>query len=112
MIEVVMRPPEVFVRPLGHGEAVALKRRSKQAKHFSTRDRASILLASNTRMSSAGIAATTGSPTISSTRSAGAVTLVATDSVAVPRALAGSAKRRALSADFQVGSATTSSVSA
>jgi hypothetical protein len=26
-LEVSMRPPEVFVRPLEHGEAVALKRR-------------------------------------------------------------------------------------
>jgi transposase len=46
-LEVVVRPPEVFVRPLAHGEAVALKRRAKQAKHFSTRERAAILLASN-----------------------------------------------------------------
>src|SRR4051812_47218724 len=43
----VVRPPEVFVRPLVHEEAVALKRRAKQAKHFSTRERAAILLASN-----------------------------------------------------------------
>ena len=42
-----MRPPEVFVRSLSHEEAVALKRRAKQAKHFSTRERAAILLASN-----------------------------------------------------------------
>lgn len=55
-MEVVMRPPEVFVRPLAHGEAVALKRRSKSAKHFSTRERASILLASNTGMSAPEIA--------------------------------------------------------
>jgi transposase len=55
-IEVVMRPPEVFVRPLAHGEAVALKRRAKRAKHFSTRQRASILLASNTGMSAPEIA--------------------------------------------------------
>jgi transposase len=56
MMEVQMRPPEVFVRPLGHGEAVALKRRSKSAKHVSTRQRASILLASNTGMSAPEIA--------------------------------------------------------
>src|SRR3954466_4209251 len=43
----VVRPPEVFVRPLAHEEAVALKRRAKQAKHFATRERAAILLASN-----------------------------------------------------------------
>jgi transposase len=55
-MEVVMRPPEVFVRQLAHGEAVALKRRSKSAKHFSTRQRAAILLASNTRMSAPEIA--------------------------------------------------------
>jgi len=42
-----VRPPEVFVRPLAHEEALALKRRAKQAKHFSTRQRAAILLASN-----------------------------------------------------------------
>ena len=46
-----MRPPEVFVGPLAHEEAGRLKRRSKDARHFSTRQRASILLASNTRMS-------------------------------------------------------------
>ena len=45
--EVVVRPPEVFVRPLAHEEAVALKRRAKQAKHLATRERAAILLASN-----------------------------------------------------------------
>src|SRR3954447_6603210 len=42
-----MRHPEGFVRPLAHEEAVALKRRAKQAKHFATRERAAILLASN-----------------------------------------------------------------
>ena len=47
IVEVVMRPPEVFVRPLAHEEAFALKRKAKQAKHFATRERAAILLASN-----------------------------------------------------------------
>jgi transposase len=47
--EVVVRPPEVFVRPLEHAEAVKLKSRAKKAKHFSTRERAAILLASNVR---------------------------------------------------------------
>jgi transposase len=56
-VEVVMRPPEVFVRPLLHDEAVRLKRLSKRAKHFCTRQRAAILLASNVRMSAAQIAA-------------------------------------------------------
>jgi transposase len=51
-----MRPPEVFVRPLAHGEAVQLKRMSKQAKHQSTRQRAAIILASNTQMSAPQIA--------------------------------------------------------
>jgi transposase len=46
-LEVVVRPPEVFVRLLVHEEAVSLKRKAKQAKHFSTRQRAAILLASN-----------------------------------------------------------------
>jgi len=53
---VVVRAPEVFVRPLAHDEAVMLKRRALRAKHFSTRQRASILLASNTRMSAPEIA--------------------------------------------------------
>ena len=42
-----MRPAEVFVRPLAHDEARRLKRRAKEAKHFATRERAAILLASN-----------------------------------------------------------------
>jgi transposase len=50
-VEVRVRPPEVFVRPLEHQEAVTLKRRAKQAKHFATRERAAILLASNVQMS-------------------------------------------------------------
>ena len=44
-----MRPPEVFVRPLSHQEAVKLKRMSSRAEHQSTRVRAAILLASNVR---------------------------------------------------------------
>jgi transposase len=55
-VEVVMRPPEVFVRPLLHDEAVRLKRLSKRAKHQCTRQRAAVLLASNVRMSAAQIA--------------------------------------------------------
>ena len=46
-VEVVMRPPEVFVRPLSHQEAVRLKRLVKRSKHASTRERASIVLGSN-----------------------------------------------------------------
>jgi len=57
IVEVVVRPPEVFVRPLAHEEAVALKRRAKQAKHFATRERAAILLASNVGNSVPQIAA-------------------------------------------------------
>jgi transposase len=49
-VEVVMRPPSVFVRPLLHEEAVRLKRLSRRAKHECTRQRASVLLASNVRM--------------------------------------------------------------
>jgi len=45
-----MRPPSVFVRPLLHEEAVRLKRLSRRAKHECTRQRASVLLASNVRM--------------------------------------------------------------
>ncbi len=52
-----MRPPEVFVRPLAHDEARLLKRRAKEAKHFSTRERAAILLASNVGNSVPQIAA-------------------------------------------------------
>lgn len=49
-LEVAMRPPSVFVRPLLHEEAVRLKRLSRRAKHESTRQRAAVLLASNVRM--------------------------------------------------------------
>jgi transposase len=56
-VEVVVRPPEVFVRPLSHEEAVTLKRRAKHAKHFSTRERAAILLASSVGNSVPQIAA-------------------------------------------------------
>ena len=52
-----MRPAEVFVRALAHEEAVTLKRRAKQAKHFATRERAAILLASNVGNSVPQIAA-------------------------------------------------------
>jgi transposase len=55
-MEVVMRPPQVFVRPLARGEAVMLKRRAKRAMHFSTRQRASIRLASDTGMTAPEIA--------------------------------------------------------
>jgi transposase len=37
----------VFVGPLAHEEAVALKRRAEQAKHCATRERAAIVLASD-----------------------------------------------------------------
>jgi transposase len=49
--EVSMRPPEVFVRELSPAEGQRLKRLSKQSKLASTRQRASILLASATLMS-------------------------------------------------------------
>ena len=55
--EVVVRPPEVFVRPLTHDEARRLKRRAKEAKYFSSRERAAILLASNVGNSVPQIAA-------------------------------------------------------
>jgi len=51
-----VRPPEVFVRRLAHEEAVALKSRAKKAKHFATRQRAAILLASNVGNSAGQIA--------------------------------------------------------
>jgi transposase len=55
-VEVMVRPPEVFVRPLLHDEAVRLKRLSKRAKHQCTRQRAAVLLASNVRMTAPQIA--------------------------------------------------------
>lgn len=51
-----MRPPEVFVRELFPHEGQRLKRLSRRAKHASTRQRASILLASATLMSVSQIA--------------------------------------------------------
>jgi transposase len=51
-----MRPPEVFVRELAPVEGQRLKRLSKQSKLASTRQRAMILLASNTLMSAPEIA--------------------------------------------------------
>src|SRR5205823_11092068 len=54
--EVSMRPPEVFVRELAPHEGQRLKRLSKQSKLASTRQRAQILLASNTLMSAPEIA--------------------------------------------------------
>jgi transposase len=55
-VEVVMRPPSVFVRELAPFEGQRLKRMSKRAKHEATRQRAMILLASATLMSPAEIA--------------------------------------------------------
>ena len=52
-----MRPPSVFVRPLAPEEGQRLKRLSKRAKHFSTRQRAAIVLASATQHSVPQIAA-------------------------------------------------------
>ena len=51
-----MRPPEVFVRELRPDEGQRLKRLSKTSKVASTRQRATILLASNTLMSAPEIA--------------------------------------------------------
>jgi hypothetical protein len=50
-VEVVMRPPEVFVRELSPDEGNRLKRLSKSAKHAAKRQRALICWASATRMS-------------------------------------------------------------
>ena len=44
-----MRPASVFVRELSPQEGERLRRLSKRAKHFSTRERSSILLASATK---------------------------------------------------------------
>jgi hypothetical protein len=45
-LEVVVRPPEVFVRELSPEEGARLKQVSKRARYQSTRQRAMILLAS------------------------------------------------------------------
>jgi len=54
--EVVMRPPEVFVRELSPEEGARLKSISKRAKYQSKRQRAMIVLASSTGMSAPQIA--------------------------------------------------------
>ena len=54
--EVLLRPPDVFVRELRPDEGQRLKRLSKTSKVASTRQRAIILLASNTLMSAPAIA--------------------------------------------------------
>ncbi len=51
-----MRPPEVFVRELAPHEGQRLKRLAKDSKRAATRQRALILLASNTLMSAPEIA--------------------------------------------------------
>jgi hypothetical protein len=56
-LEVVMRPPEVFVRELSPEEGARLKSISKRAKYQCKRQRAMILLASSTGMSAPQIAA-------------------------------------------------------
>jgi transposase len=55
-VAVMMRPTEVFIKPLLHDEAVRLKRLSKRAKHQCTRQRAAVLLASNVKMTAPQIA--------------------------------------------------------
>jgi transposase len=54
--EVVMRPPEVFVRELSPEEGARLKQVSKRAKYQAKRQRAMIVLASATMMSAPEIA--------------------------------------------------------
>jgi transposase len=54
--EVVMRPPEVFVRELSPQEGAGLKSISKRAKYQAKRQRAMIVLASATLMSAPEIA--------------------------------------------------------
>jgi hypothetical protein len=57
IVEVWVRSPEVFVRPLAHQEALRLKRIAKRSVRSSTRQRAAILLGSNARLSATQIAA-------------------------------------------------------
>jgi transposase len=56
ILEVVMRPPDVFVRELSPGEGLRLRGISRKAKYQSKRQRAMILLASATGMSAPQIA--------------------------------------------------------
>jgi hypothetical protein len=56
MLEVVMRPPDVFVRELSPDEGARLKQVSKRAKYQSKRQRATILLASSTGMGAPQVA--------------------------------------------------------
>jgi hypothetical protein len=56
IVEVAMRPAEVFVGPLLHEEAVRVKRLSKRAKHQCTRQRAAVLLTSNVKIGAPQIA--------------------------------------------------------
>src|SRR5438552_15079413 len=56
MLEVVMRPPDVFVRELSPEEGLRLGNLSRKAKYQSKRQRAMILLASATGMSAPQIA--------------------------------------------------------
>jgi transposase len=51
ILEVVMRPPDVFVRELSSDEGLQLRGISRKAKYQSKRQRAMILLASATGMS-------------------------------------------------------------
>src|SRR6266566_4526583 len=55
-LEVVMRPPDVFVRELPPEEGLPLRNISRKAKYQSKRQRAMILLASSTGMSAPQIA--------------------------------------------------------
>lgn len=55
-LEVMMRPPDVFVRELSLEEGTRLKSISKRAKYQSKRQRAMIVLASATGMSAPEIA--------------------------------------------------------
>jgi transposase len=56
ILEVVMRPPDVFVRELSSDEGLQLRGISRKAKYQSKRQRAMILLASATGMSAPQIA--------------------------------------------------------
>jgi hypothetical protein len=47
-VEVIMRPRSLFVRPLSPEEGERLKRLARRARHFSSRQRAGIVLASAT----------------------------------------------------------------
>jgi hypothetical protein len=106
-LEVVMRPPEVFVRELSPEEGARLKSISKCAKYQSKRQRAMILLASSTGIPApqiAGVVRTDESP-VRKPSSAG-WSIYLTDGREVARFRGLGSHRRALRYVSQLGRST------